>query len=280
MLPSSGAVRLASSALVLAALTAASAAAAHIQMNEPVSRELNDSVKSKPCGPYVKGTAQVEYTAGDQIQVVFRETVDHTGCFQLSLSTDNDTTWTLLKQDVDPAGDVPDGTRVIGSPTSGAARSINARLPPGVTCQNCTLQLTQIMLEGTPQNGVCNANQQIDDLADNGDVYFACADVNILPASVPDGGGGSSSSGAGGSTSSGAASTTGGTATGSGVPRGASSGASGGLQGEGSSGRNSVDNLDDGGCNVGAGGTGSAAALLAVAALAQRRRQRSGNKLR
>lgn len=267
----------------LAALGVARPAAAHIQMSAPVSRQLDDAVKSKPCGPYVKGAAaQVEYTAGQQIKVDFRETIDHKGCFQLSLSTDNDVTWTLLKQDVDPAGDVPAGSRDVGSPTSGAARSITATLPPGVTCANCTIQLTQIMLEGTAQNGVCNANQAIDALAANGDVYFACADVNIVAGDVPDSGAaGSSSSGAATSSSSGATTST------SGAPAGSSSGARPGTSGaagtsggEGSSGRNSVDNLDDGGCHVGAGNAGSAAALLAVVGVALRRRQRSGNKLR
>ena len=95
------------SAFALVSLTPLSASA-HIQMSAPVSRKLDDAVKTKPCGGFAKGAAaQVDYTAGQPIKVDFRETIDHTACFQLSLSTDNDVTWTMLARDA------------------------------GVTCQNC-----------------------------------------------------------------------------------------------------------------------------------------------
>ncbi len=271
-------LRRASASTALVALLAVFAfvpgvADAHIQMSAPVARKLDDAVKTAPCGPYPKAVAQVDYTAGQAIKVDFRETIDHAGCFQIALSTDNDVTWQLLNQTADPAADV-NVARKVGDPESGSPRSITATLPAGVTCNNCTIQIRQVMLEGVaPFNGVCKANQDIAEVP-AGKVYFACADVNIVADGAPDGGPTSGSSSSGGTTSSASGGAQ--AASSGGAPGSADGGASGRTPGAGdpgSSGRNSVDGLDDGGCNAGPGGTGSALALMAVLGLALARRR-------
>jgi MYXO-CTERM domain-containing protein len=236
----------------------------------------DDAVKDGPCGAsHTKGAAaQVEYTAGQQVMIAFDETIDHTGCFQVALATDN-ATYALLAQKNDPA-DADIDSRDVGAP-----RTITATLPAGVTCANCTIQLRQVMLETVPAfpNAQCGAMQDIAQVP-AGKVYFQCSDVDIVAAPVPDGGPVSSSSSGAAASSSGAAATS----STSGASAGADGGASGTTPGAGSTdgigARQNDGDLGDGGCQATPGTTSSAFALLVVAGVALRRRQRSGNKLR
>ena len=259
--------------LTFVALTALPAlAAAHIKMATPVPRSDDDAVKDGPCGAAnAKGAPQVEYTEGQQVMVHFAETIDHTGCFQITLSSD-DATFQLLAQTNDPH-DVDVTDRAVGAP-----RTIVGTLPPGITCENCTLQIRQIMLENetaTFPGAQCHVDQDITaaPLVANKRVYFACADVRIVAAPVPDAGVPSSSGAVdAGQHVADAAAPSGSKASAAAQPD----------DPETSSGRIPVAR-DQGGCSaapasgVPAFGLG---ALGALSALALRRHQRSGNKLR
>jgi hypothetical protein len=139
----------------------------HALLLNPAPRTNNDDLtKSPPCGAntLVKGAPVAQFDAGATIRVGWRETVGHTGCYQLRLSsTGNDQNFTLITQVNDPAG-----------PPMGQTMDFDAsiKLPDGVTCQNCTLQLLQLM-NGAP----CSANQ--DPATSAQGVYYSCADIRI-----------------------------------------------------------------------------------------------------
>ncbi len=154
---------------VAALVTAPSVAYAHALLTKPTPRDLtDDKLKMGPCGgdaqmgPLLKGQVVAQYEAGATIDVGFKETIGHQGCYQLRLSsTGDDKNFQLLKQMPDPAG--IDG---------GGTYSTTLKLPDGVTCQNCTLQLLQLM-NGAP----CTANQ--DPATSAQGVYYSCADIRI-----------------------------------------------------------------------------------------------------
>lgn len=149
------------------AVVVPSAVSAHALFVKPVPRTTSDqmmSLKVAPCGaapdgvPKVKGQPVEQYQPGAMITVDFKETVSHQGCylFQLSPTGDNGP-WQTLKQVADPAG-------------VGGNQSTQLQLPAGVTCQNCTLRMIQVMLGAN-----CAATQ--DPTATSN--YYSCADVRI-----------------------------------------------------------------------------------------------------
>jgi hypothetical protein len=114
-----------------------------------------------------------QYEAGAQIQVSYQETIDHVGCYQFALdTTGTDTNFVPLAQVVDPAG-TPANT----------IRTQTLQLPPGVTCERCTLQIRQLMK--TQQDPMCapDANPN----GANTSTYYSCADIRIgnFPDAAP-----------------------------------------------------------------------------------------------
>ena len=218
-----------------------SPAFAHMKVVSPPPRSQADNIKSGPCGPNPKAAPQMTYTAGQQIKVDLLETIDHTGCYQVVLLDANDQNPKILAQKVD----INDGPL---NRNTGAPRDVVFTLPASTAaCENCTLQVRQIMLENRA-NKECQPEQDIGVLG-SGDVYFACSDVTIVAAAagdagVPDGGsvsvqdGGASSGdgrdGGGGSGGGGTAPTDGGV----GVEPDEGTGG----------GRGTAGTLDDGGC--------------------------------
>jgi hypothetical protein len=154
------------SALAVALFVGApSIANAHSLLVKPVPRDTTDTkLKMGPCGgdamngPLTKKTPVEQYQPGATITVDFKETVGHQGCFLFRLSsTGDDKNFQVLKQVADPAG-------------VGGNMSTQLTLPAGVTCQNCTLQLIQVMLGAN-----CAATQ--DPTATSN--YYSCSDIRI-----------------------------------------------------------------------------------------------------
>jgi hypothetical protein len=139
-------------------------ASAHALLVKPVPRDTTDTkLKMGPCGgstatgPLTKKAPVEQYAQGAAITIDFKETVNHTGCYLFRLSPTGDNgPWQVLKQ-------VEDTGAIGGNLTT------QVTLPAGVTCQNCTLQMIQVM------NGGCVANQ--DPAATPN--YYSCADVRI-----------------------------------------------------------------------------------------------------
>lgn len=245
-------------------------ASAHVRMTTPVPRTPADNIKTGPCGNQAQGAPQIVYSAGQEIKVDMDETIDHTGCFQITLAETQAGPFVVLNQTVDTDDNIPNQAQ--GSP-----RSITGKLPDGLSCESCVLQLRQIMLEGTALNGQCAANQTVDTEPALSNTYFSCADVKIT-AVGDDAGLSSSSSGS----SSGAVSSS----SSSGTPSTTSSAGGGNTSGTvgapsssatpGSSGRGGFAD-DEGGCSSAygpGGGTGTAAVgLLALLGFAAGRRR-------
>lgn len=126
---------------LLSALLVATTAHAHIQLDEPSPRYLDQ--KGAPCGKgdgHDARTANVHtFRPGETIGFSWTETIDHAGYFRISFDADgadatdfDDPANFLLSSMTDPAG------------TNGQVWTATVTLPD-VVCDNCTLQLIQDM---------------------------------------------------------------------------------------------------------------------------------------
>jgi MYXO-CTERM domain-containing protein len=179
-----------------AALTWSAAAVAHVRLLSPQPRHptpanaaSGDMIKSSPCGCSqqecpngdVRDPARVTvFEPGETITLEFDETIPHAGFFRVSF--DN------VGQDAfEPPplarGDVQMGTPTLPvlkdnvASTGGGDYSVEITLP-NTPCENCTLQLIQVMSTAM--------SWQEDD------VYYTCADIALR------GGGGAGGMGSGG----------------------------------------------------------------------------------
>lgn len=247
-----------------------SEASAHIRMDAPPPRSNSDALKTGPCGGVASNGSFAQYQPGDQVQVKWTETVDHFGCFQIAFSANGEAgPFTVLRQLDDPMGD-----------TTPRQLTATAKLPNGVTCKNCILQVRQLMIgrycKGSPMLDAGGGTEDIANLGAN-DVYYGCADLRVgdFDAGLPPADGGSS----GTTSSSGATSSS------------SSSSSSSGSSGEGPS-TTRVDGGDDGslitddngdknaaGCSTTNGTNGTTAILgIAVGALGLTLLRRRGKR--
>jgi hypothetical protein len=288
----------------LCAATAAlvsSNAAAHIELINPPPRYELPANKSCPCGDGPsnrtcddtaaessdpnRSTNVTTFEAGSTITVHAEEYIDHAGRMRVAFDPDgadfadfNDNV--LL--------DVPDPADATISQANPLGWDFEVTLPDE-PCENCTLQVVQVMNVPT--------DVEYPDPA-TASTYYTCADIRIVPAgtlgSDPDGAGGT---GAGGSANAGTAGAGGsavaesGGAAGAAPAGGSGSGGTGaaaagrgGAGGTAAAGASSVseagdDESDDGGCALQPGAEGRSAAWLiagvagaAVALLRRRRR--------
>jgi hypothetical protein len=203
-------------------------AQAHIKLTKPASwiqeNATGDPQKAGPCGPAAgQGTETKEvttYTEGQEITVEWTETVNHEGHFRIALAKDRGElkdpkiTGACQSAEISDPPQYPiiaDGLFAVKTDDGKRMFSQKVKLPAGVTCDNCTLQVLQFM---TPHPVPC--------------LYYHCANVKIIAAGAAGGGGvgaagvgtaagsvGTSSAGAGASS---AAGTAGGAGTGGPVP--------------------------------------------------------------
>lgn len=160
-------------------------AAAHIALISPKPRYAD--LKEGPCGRGTadKRTANVNtFKSGETINVTWKETVEHPGHFRISFDADG------VKSFVDPKSftDMNTAPSVlvdgIADKTDGTTYSQSVTLPD-IECDNCTLQIVQVMTDKPPYG-------------DGNDLYYQCADVVLTKAAPPaptgndDAGGGSS----------------------------------------------------------------------------------------
>jgi MYXO-CTERM domain-containing protein len=264
-----------------------STAAAHIELVDPSPRYALPGNKACPCGegdgnrqcdtPAAQSTDPnrstnvTTFEAGSTITVVADEYIDHAGRMRVAFDPDgadlSDFNDNILM-------DVADPSESGLSMTNPHVWEFQIQLPD-MTCENCTLQVIQVM------NNITTA--PVMDPAPLS-TYYTCADIRLVPAgSLEAGEGGSSGSGgsanageAGGPSAGGAAGSGGAAAGSGGAPAGAAGTATSGA------GSGSVDDADEGeeedsGCAFRASENSSAAgwalALLGLAA-ALRRRQR------
>jgi hypothetical protein len=158
--------------LVAIGVSYSGVASAHALLVQPVPRDQTDTkLKMGPCGgdatngPLVKKAPVIQYQPGATIDIDYKETIGHQGCYLFQLSTTgDDKNFTMLK--------LPGGANAQVADPAGAGGNLKTQLvlPAGVTCQNCTLRLIQVMLGAN-----CAANQ--DPTATSN--YYSCADIRI-----------------------------------------------------------------------------------------------------
>jgi MYXO-CTERM domain-containing protein len=248
-------------------------ASAHIHLMTPAARYSMDMLKAEPCGAPgdPPGTGPVAtYQAGETITVEFDEFVDHAGHFRIALDptgTDAFTSPTAF----DDFYNSPEVLLDDIADMAGGVYSVDVTLPD-TPCDPCTLQLIQVMNDGTFGPGTS-------------DLYFQCSDIVIEGAGAGSGGDTGTAGGTAGEDTGGTAgegSTGGGGDVGSGEPvdtAGDSTG-SNGTAGttEGGSGSTGSGGSDEGekGCSCRANaGSPAAAAPLVLVVLATRRRRRA-----
>lgn len=244
-----------------AALSTAAVSRAHIDMLAPAPRHVgNDTQKTGPCGTAnsTRTNNPTVLDPGATITVTWDETIEHGGHFRLLFDEDGtDFPAPVDLEDICTPGDmVAPGVHClmdnIPDQLNAPNYSVDVTLP-NIECQNCTLQLIQVMANGTMFAGN----------------YFECADLVLGDPPVGTGGGGGGTSGTGGAGQ-------------GGDPTTSSSSASSGS----GSGGNGAQTTDDPlyqpedttcGCRVVglSGGETSAAAMAALGllALASRRRR-------
>jgi MYXO-CTERM domain-containing protein len=235
-------------------------AEAHINLSWPLPRYEVSGVNQKtgPCGGGTASMDVTDFAPGEELTVTWVETVNHPGHFRIALDTTgtDDFADPTSENDMDVVGNV-----IAYVPDEGGSNFQYTFNLPDVECENCVLQVIQVMTDKLG-NGFAGS-------ADGGDdIYYWCADITITQ-----GGGTTTSSSS--STGAGGASGTGGSDP-SGGAGGSSSTSSGSGQGVDQSG---FDN-NDGGCSVAALGPEGpseagwwALAALAFGALVRRRRR-------
>lgn len=184
----------ASAALAVASQLVSGSAFAHIELQSPLNRysdiKSGDN-KSCPCGsgttnrscrkpeelsdPDRSPDRATTFAPGDEITVRFDEYVGHSGRYRIAFDPDgadlDDFNQNILM-------DVPDPTGKVGNMGQGSLWEFQVTLPD-VTCENCTLQLIQVM-DG-------NTTDPVPDPVLRGGTYFQCADI-ILEDGTPAGG--------------------------------------------------------------------------------------------
>jgi hypothetical protein len=169
--------------VVFGLLIAPADAAAHLGLSEPVSRYGPDTLKTGPCGVADgERTGNVTYyEPGETIEVRWDEYVDHPGHYRIAFDADGDDDF-VDPQTIDEfysnetvlLDDIPD--------ESAGEREYSAIVTlPDVTCDNCTLQVIQVMYDKPPYTTPGN------------DIYYQCADLVLKEGGAPDGGGCSAS---------------------------------------------------------------------------------------
>jgi hypothetical protein len=189
--------------VIAVTILAPATALAHAALTDPPPREASDGIKTGPCGTAARGTAFTQLQPGQQVTVKWRESIDHTGCFDVMFSAGNDQNWMRLAR-------IPDEG---GTPNRNYQTSVTL---PTTPCESCTLALRQIMRSsGTnPVNQVCDTTTP--DAMDGGPpTYFSCANVRVgtFSDAAPSTGGGGSSGTSSGATASGSSSGGGATTT-------------------------------------------------------------------
>jgi hypothetical protein len=176
-----------SAAVALAVQLHGSTSSAHIELQLPMNRysdiKAGDN-KSCPCGsgssnrrcsvpsefsdPDRSTDRITTFAPGDTITVRFDEYVGHAGRFRVAFDPDGadlgDFNETVLLDEVDPAGRA-------GNMGSGSMWEFEVTLP-NMTCDNCTLQLVQVM------DGI--TDEQVGDRVNSASTYFQCADIRLV----------------------------------------------------------------------------------------------------
>ncbi len=153
-------------------------ARAHLDMTSPVSRYGPDILKRGPCGALGgKRSANINYfEPGQMIEVEWDEYIDHPSHYRIAFDDEGDDDF------VDPAtmmefysNDTVLLDEIGDEGPSDPLYRVSVTLPD-IECDNCTLQVIQVMYDKPPY-----------EVGDN-DIYYQCADLVLRKGGAPDAG--------------------------------------------------------------------------------------------
>ncbi len=157
------------SVIVAAVLALPATAAAHISLSNPVVRTVDQKVG--PCGAAgsVRGANVAVLEPGSMIEVRWTEPINHPSHYRVSFDPDG--------QDFTVPNDFMDFTQTTNvlfdniADRAGGSYTQMIQLP-ATPCENCTLQLIQMMYDKAPYG-------------DGNDIYFQCADIALRAGGAP-----------------------------------------------------------------------------------------------
>jgi hypothetical protein len=133
---------------------------AHARLKPSVGvlpRSTNAGIKSGPCGNFPASLNPPTLTGGQQLTLTWEETIDHPGRYEIYFSQSGDQNFVLLAT-------IPD---IQGNTIPLPHQYSHTVTLPDVNCNNCTLQMIQVMTENPA----------------NPSLYFSCADMKVVASS-------------------------------------------------------------------------------------------------
>jgi len=138
---------------------------AHINLLSPMPRTM--SLKSGPCGAGPndpRGPTVATFKPGEKIMVTFNEFVDHPGHFRVAFDADGQDIFVDPKS-FDDVGGGP-GVLIDGIADKQGGDYMVEVMLPNIECDNCVLQVIQVMTDKPPYG-------------DGNDMYYQCADIAL-----------------------------------------------------------------------------------------------------
>jgi MYXO-CTERM domain-containing protein len=160
-------MRLPASILVFASLALfAGEVRAHIKLTSPQPR--TESQKQGPCGAGpgdLRGPTVATFKPGEKIVVTWNEFVNHPGHYRIALDEDGQDGF-FDPKDFDDMSGGP-GVIIDGIADQQGGDYAQEITLPDVECDNCVLQVIQVMTDKPPYS-------------DGNDLYYQCADIAIV----------------------------------------------------------------------------------------------------
>ena len=178
-----GIFRLAQAFWLAVVLFCANSASAHLALDFPVSRHGPEVLKEGPCGieHSSRGKNISVFAPGETIEVQWNEYINHPGHFRIAFDEsgnnsfqdpvclDNcDSRSMVIEQQ---AGDPSVLLDAIPDTPSGGLSSVSVTLPD-IECDDCTLQVIQVMTDKPPYTIGGN------------DLYYQCADIVLTSSAI------------------------------------------------------------------------------------------------
>ncbi|HVZ37139.1 MAG TPA: SCE4755 family polysaccharide monooxygenase-like protein, partial [Polyangiaceae bacterium] len=181
----------------------ASLASAHIGLSAPLARAqapMQGNVKNAPCGQTTDGRTSgvTVFQPGQVVTVTWVEYVNHPSYFRVAFQPDGDSF--PMRQNVPQSNSVPETAdqqqsaeeavfagstaqllAVVQDNNTSTTAPLSTQVTlPNTPCENCTLQVVQVMYNNPPQDG---------------GGYYQCADIAIRGSGDTTGSGGSGTTG-------------------------------------------------------------------------------------
>ena len=175
-------------ALVGFSLMLGGRAEGHIQLDEPTRRQADVSgpslaQKNGPCGLNQRSSNVTVFQPGESITVRWIETIDHPGHYRIAFDPDGQDSFqepiclTNCENLANPTFDFYDAPEIlVDNIPDDPSRAYEVQITlPNIECENCTLQLIQVMYDKPPYTLPPNSN----------DNYYQCADLVLRSGVQP-----------------------------------------------------------------------------------------------